>query len=91
MRVFQDKQSKRVIYSLLGFIAITALVIELAFLFSCKPVSGAWAIPPTCASPLASFYANTITGVIADVALMVFVIARVCMSENSPDTNCSVQ
>ncbi|KAH8776000.1 hypothetical protein F5882DRAFT_162477 [Hyaloscypha sp. PMI_1271] len=77
MRVFQDKQSKRVIYSLLGFIAITALIIELAFLFSCKPVSGAWAIPPTCASPLASFYANTITGVIADVALMVFVIPRV--------------
>jgi hypothetical protein len=90
MRVFQDKQSKMVIYSLLGFITITALVIELAFLFSCKPVSGAWAIPPTCASPLASFYANTITGVIADVALMVFVRPRVCMSENSPDANCSV-
>jgi hypothetical protein len=90
MRVFQDRQSKMVIYSLLGFITITALVIELAFLFSCKPVSGAWAIPPTCASPRASFYANTITGVIADVALMVFVIPRVCMSENSADTNCSV-
>ncbi|KAE9364430.1 hypothetical protein N431DRAFT_563737 [Stipitochalara longipes BDJ] len=77
LRVFQDKRSKMLIYSLLGFIIITALVIELAFIFACKPVSGAWAIPQTCASPFASFYANTITSVMADVALMVFVIPRV--------------
>ncbi|KAN0099524.1 hypothetical protein V8E51_013299 [Hyaloscypha variabilis] len=77
LRVFQDKRSKMLIYSLLGFIIITALVIELAFIFACKPVSGAWAIPQTCASPFASFYANTIASVMADVALVVFVIPRV--------------
>ena len=77
LRVFQDKRSKMLIFLLLGFIMITALVVELAFIFACKPVSGAWAIPQTCASPFASFYANTITSVMADVALMVFVIPRV--------------
>jgi hypothetical protein len=81
LRVFQDKRSKMLIYLLLGFIIITALVIELAFIFACKPVSGAWAIPQTCASPFASFYTNTITSVMADVALMVFVIPRVRKSQ----------
>ncbi|PMD37525.1 hypothetical protein L207DRAFT_531807 [Hyaloscypha variabilis F] len=84
LRVFQDKGSKMLIYSLLGFIITTALVIELAFIFACKPVAGAWAIPQTCASPFASFYANTITSVMADVALMVFVIPRVLPLQMAP-------
>ena len=85
LRVFQDKRtggSKMLIYSLLGFIIITALVIELAFILACKPVSGAWAIPQTCASPFASFYANTITSVMADVTLMMFIIPRVRTSQS---------
>ncbi len=78
LRVFQDKRGKIMIYSLLGFIIITTLVIELAFIFSCKPVSGAWDVPQTCGSLFASFYANT---VMIDVTLMVFAIPRVRTSQ----------
>ena len=77
LRVFQDKQSKRIIYSLLGFILITALATGIAFIFSCRPVSAAWAIDGRCGEQLPSIYANTIASVMADVALMVFVIPRV--------------
>lgn len=74
LRVFQDKRSKMMVYSLLGFIVVSALIIELAFIFACKPVSNAWSLEQNCGSPFPSFYANTIANIIADVALMVFVI-----------------
>jgi len=65
------------VYSLLGFIIVSALIIELAFIFAWKPVSVSWSLEQNCASLLLSFYANTITNTFADVALMVFVIQKV--------------
>jgi hypothetical protein len=80
--VFQDKRSKLIVYLILAFITIPFLVIEITFVFSCRPVSDAWNpinFVANCVNPFPSLLANTITNVLADILMMTFVIPRVSM------------
>lgn len=79
LRIFQDKWSKRFIYALLAFILVAALTMEFTIIFSCKPVSDAWALgEKDCLPPQPSYIGNTIANVFSDLALMAFVIPKIC-------------
>lgn len=78
LRIFQDRHSKITVYALIGFILVSALAIEFTFIFSCKPVSGAWTLgEQNCLPVNPSFIANTVCNVVGDLALMIFVIPKI--------------
>ncbi|KUJ17544.1 uncharacterized protein LY89DRAFT_584744, partial [Mollisia scopiformis] len=78
LRVFQDKASKRQVYMIAAFTIISALVIEIEFVFQCNPVSDAWNfVNPNCKATNPSVVTNCVCNIIADVWIMAFVIPRV--------------
>ncbi|KAK6581032.1 hypothetical protein PZA11_006520 [Diplocarpon coronariae] len=78
LRVFRDRTSRITVYTLLGFILVSAMAIEFTFIFSCKPVSGAWTLgEQNCLPATPILIANTVCNVVGDLALMIFVIPRI--------------
>ncbi|CZR67374.1 related to integral membrane protein [Phialocephala subalpina] len=78
LRVFQDKTSKYIVYIIVAFVTVSALVIELVFIFQCSPVSDAWNfVNPNCKPANPSVIANTVCNILADVVIMAFAIPRV--------------
>jgi hypothetical protein len=80
LRVFQDRQSKRLVYAITGFVLLSGVIIEFIFIFSCIPVADAGATANQhCVSSIPSTVANAVCNILADVFLMIFVLPRVRM------------
>lgn len=66
------------VYLITTFVAISAIILEFVFIFSCNPVSNAWdGTGVGCVSSTPSTVANAVCNILADVFLMIFVIPRV--------------
>lgn len=81
-RIFQDKTSRIIIYTLLFFQIITTIPLTLLVVFQCDPIASQWdlSIPIIrCLDPLRGIIAFTACSVFSDAMLIAFAVPRVCM------------
>ncbi|KAF7896246.1 hypothetical protein EAF00_006260 [Botryotinia globosa] len=79
-RIFQDRQSKIIVYSLLAFQIATTIPLTLIVVFQCDPIVSQWDFSVeqvSCIDPLPGIITFTTCSVFSDVALILFVIPRV--------------
>ncbi|XMA09776.1 hypothetical protein WAI453_002567 [Rhynchosporium graminicola] len=82
LRIFEDKQSKRILYALSAFILVAALTVDFIIVFSYRPVSGAWTLGARNCLPARPIYiGSTVINIIGDVALMGFVVPKIFILE----------
>jgi hypothetical protein len=94
LRVFTDRVSKRVIWSMAAVITIFSIPLLLSLIFRCNPIEGttpslslflpclhiigAWSLTPSkCVSNIPPLYASAVLNILADVALLAFVIPKI--------------
>ena len=69
----------------MGFVGLYTLSLQLAALFQCTPISGAWSMPPVKCFDLNSlFYASAGFNIVADALLLAFIIPRIRIYAQSP-------
>ena len=78
LRVFQDRTSKMIIYSIMGFLIATFIPVQLLTVFMCTPVAAAWSVDTSqCMPRNPVVYLNATSNIITDIGLMAFVIPRI--------------
>ena len=78
LRIFQDRKSKHLIYTIVAFLVITFIPIELIVIFQCRPVYGAWSLQPAkCIDNNPGIYASAAFNIFADAMMMGFVLPRI--------------
>jgi hypothetical protein len=78
LRVFQDRTSRVLIYSIIGFLVGTFIPVQLLTIFMCTPVAGAWSVDsPQCMPRNPAVYFNAGSNIVTDICLMAFVIPRI--------------
>lgn len=91
LRVFQDRTSKIIIYSIMGFLIGSFIPVQLLTVFWCTPVADAWSVDsPHCMPRNPTVYFNAISNIITDISLMAFVIPRIgnyALSSLLPEAN----
>lgn len=84
LRVFQDRTSRRITYTLIGFIAIYSLPLELLTALQCRPISGAWSmLPANCIDLTAILITSAVCNIVTDTLLLSFIIFRIGMSSDA--------
>jgi len=81
LRVFPERSSKVVCWTIMAFILLSTVVSTLLAIFQCSPVKDAWAIPPNQNCPINNntiITFNGVSNIITDIALMTFVVPRIC-------------
>jgi hypothetical protein len=79
LRIFNDKMTKYVVYTTMGFICLYTIPTVIFSVFQCKPVEGYWNVTEasTCVNPSPAFYVNGIGNILADAWLVVIVVPRI--------------
>lgn len=81
-RIFQDRLSKIIVYSLLAFQIVSTIPLTLIVVFQCDPIVSQWDFSVEqvrCIDPLPGIITFTTCSVFSDVALILFVVPRVRM------------
>ncbi|KAF7940646.1 uncharacterized protein EAE97_006832 [Botrytis byssoidea] len=79
-RIFQDRLSKIIVYSLLAFQIVSTIPLTLIVVFQCDPIVSQWDFSVEqvrCIDPLPGIITFTTCSVFSDVALILFVVPRV--------------
>ncbi|KIM95818.1 hypothetical protein OIDMADRAFT_81580, partial [Oidiodendron maius Zn] len=77
LRIFQDPKSMSITYTLMGFVGLYTLALQLVVLFQCNPIAGAWSkLPAKCINLDIFFYASAVFNIVVDALLLGFVIPR---------------
>ncbi|KAF7946440.1 hypothetical protein EAE96_009438 [Botrytis aclada] len=79
-RIFQDRLSKIIVYSLLAFQILSTVPLTLIVVFQCDPIVSQWDFSVEqvrCLDPLPGIITFTTCSVFSDVALILFVVPRV--------------
>jgi len=79
LRLFSDQTAKRCIYLTMCIILLYTIPTELFTIFQCKPVQGYWdkKVNAKCLNTLPAFYINSISNILVDIWLIIFVAPRV--------------
>ncbi|KAE9369998.1 hypothetical protein N431DRAFT_512041 [Stipitochalara longipes BDJ] len=78
LRIFQDRVSKVIIRSTMGFIALFTFALSIGIIFQCRPISGDWNnVPAKCGNQDPGIIASAIVNILADIILMTFVTPRI--------------
>jgi hypothetical protein len=85
LRIFEDLKSIYTIHTYMGFVGLYTLALQLALLFQCSPISGAWSMRPArCINLNSLFYASEVFSILADALLLVFIIPRISIYVQFP-------
>ncbi|TGO85042.1 hypothetical protein BPOR_0438g00130 [Botrytis porri] len=79
-RIFQDRLSRIIVYSLLAFQIVSTIPLTLIVVFQCDPIVSQWDFSVEqvrCIDPLPGIITFTTCSVFSDVALILFVLPRV--------------
>ncbi|TGO34560.1 hypothetical protein BHYA_0192g00240 [Botrytis hyacinthi] len=79
-RIFQDRLSKIIVYSLLAFQIVSTIPLTLIVVFQCDPIVSQWDFSVEqvrCIDPLPGVITFTTCSIFSDVALILFVVPRV--------------
>ncbi|KAM0313519.1 hypothetical protein ACHAO8_005472 [Botrytis cinerea] len=79
-RIFQDRLSKIIVYSLLAFQIVSTIPLTLIVVFQCDPIASQWDFSIEqvhCIDTLPGIITFTACSIFSDVALIVFVVPRV--------------
>ncbi|KAE9366940.1 hypothetical protein N431DRAFT_286089, partial [Stipitochalara longipes BDJ] len=79
LRLFNDKATKYVVYTTMGFICIYTIPTVIFSIFQCKPVDGYWNVSEnsTCVNPSAAFYVNGVGNILTDAWLVTMIVPRI--------------
>ncbi|TGO60700.1 hypothetical protein BCON_0033g00120 [Botryotinia convoluta] len=79
-RIFQDRLSRIIVYSLLAFQIVSTIPLTLIVVFQCDPIVSQWDFSVEqvrCIDPLPGIITFTTCSVFSDVALILFAVPRV--------------
>ena len=78
-RVFQDRQSRMLVYGMIGYICVTTTASILIVVFQCIPVNPAGKIlePSKCMSDVIQFIILLVGNISSDIFMLVFVVPRI--------------
>ncbi|TGO27937.1 hypothetical protein BPAE_0034g00160 [Botrytis paeoniae] len=79
-RIFQDRLSRTIVYSLLAFQIVSTIPLTLIVVFQCDPIVSQWDFSVEqvrCIDPLPGIITFTTCSVFSDAALILFVVPRV--------------
>jgi hypothetical protein len=80
-RVFQDRRSKILIYSLIGFIVVFSVPLEIYVLVQCRPGQVKSGNPLVCDQNSPEIYMSAIFNIVADALLLAFIVPRISKLE----------
>ncbi|PMD41971.1 hypothetical protein L207DRAFT_391012, partial [Hyaloscypha variabilis F] len=79
LRIFQDRVSKVIIRSTMGFIALFTFALSIGIIFQCRPIYvGDWNdVPAKCGNQDPGIIASGIVNILSDIILLIFVTPRI--------------
>jgi hypothetical protein len=78
-RVFDDKKTRNIIWSMMGAVALYSTPVLLMYLFQCRPIYGVWesSIQKTCINTDTVVYIAAGCSIALDIALVIVAVPRI--------------
>jgi hypothetical protein len=78
-RVFDDKKTRNIIWSMMGAVALYTTPVLLMYLFQCRPIYGVWesSIQKTCINTDTVVYIAAGCSIALDIALVIVAVPRI--------------